>query len=389
MNIDTLLTHLGCDPEANHGVVNPPVYHASTITFSTLADMEAARPKRFQGTTSYGRYGTPTHFALETAVAAIEGGYRGVLVPSGLAAVTTALLGVVGPGDHLLMVDTVYGPTRGFCDGMLKRLGVETTYYDPSLGAGVAELMRPNTKAVYVESPGSLTFEVQDIPAIAAAAHQAGAVVLMDNTWGTPLYFKAFAHGVDVSIHAGTKYIVGHSDAMLGVINTTEPLFLKVRETAADLGMVVGPDDVYLALRGLRTLSVRLERHQRSALTIAAWLQTHPAVAQVLYPALPGAPTHDLWRRDFTGASGLFGVVLKPAPVAAVRAMIDGMGLFRIGASWGGFESLILPADPKKIRTATVWEAAGPTIRLHVGLEDPADLIADLQHGFDRLAQTG
>jgi len=381
---DTLLAHLGRDPAAQHGAVNPPVYHASTIIFPTVAAWESVRFKRFDSTV-YGRNGTPTTFALEEAVAALEGGYRAMLAPSGLAAVCAALQACVRSGDHVLVPDSVYGPARAFCDAVLPRSGVETTYYDPLIGGGIADLIRPNTKVVYTESPGSLTFEVQDVPAIAAAAHARGAKVLFDNTWASPYFFPSFARGVDVSIHAATKYIVGHSDVMLGMIVTTEEMFLPVRTMAAGLGLTAGPDDVYLALRGFRTLGVRLDRHQRNALAVAEWLTQRPEVARVLYPALPDDPGHALWKRDFLGASGLFGLVLKPAPKAAVDAMLDGLALFGMGASWGGYESLILPTHPERIRTATRWEPEGPCLRLHIGLEDPADLIDDLAAGFERL----
>jgi cystathionine beta-lyase len=381
---DTLLAHLGRDPAAQHGAVNPPVYHASTIIFPTVADWEATRLKRFDDTV-YGRNGTPTTFALEEAVAALEGGYRAMIAPSGLAAIGGALQACVRSGDHVLMTDSVYGPARTFCDSVLTRAGVETTYYDPLIGGGIAGLIRPNTKVVYVEPPGSLTFEMQDVPAIAAAAHASGAKVLMDNTWASPYFFPAFARGVDVSIHAATKYIVGHSDVMLGMIVTTEEMYLPVRTTVSSLGLTAGPDDVYLALRGFRTLGVRLDRHQRNALAVAEWLTQRPEVARVLYPALPGDPGHAIWKRDFLGASGLFGVVLKPAAKEAVAAMLDGLALFGMGASWGGYESLILPTHPERIRTATRWEPEGPCLRLHIGLEDPADLIDDLAAGFERL----
>jgi cysteine-S-conjugate beta-lyase len=386
---DTLLTHLGRHPEAHDGAVNPPVYHASTILSANMAEWEAKREsgKRFD-VVRYGLLGTPTTFALEEAVAAIEGGYRAMLMSSGLAAVTAPLEACLKCGDHLLMVDSVYGPARNFCEKVLTRYGIETTYYDPLIGEGIARLMRHNTRVVYVESPGSLTFEVQDVPAIAAAAHAAGAKVLMDNTWASPWLFPSFARGVDVSIHAATKYIVGHSDVMLGAVITTEEMYLPVRTMAADLGHCAGPDDVYLALRGLRTLSVRLERHQKNALQVAHWLLTRPEVSRVLYPALPDDPGHALWKRDFLGASGLFGVVLKPAPKEAVYAFIDALDLFGIGASWGGFESLIQPTTPERIRSATRWEPEGPTLRLHIGLEDPHDLIDDLDHGFHVLRKT-
>src|ERR1700719_1054278 len=383
---DTLLTHLGRNPEAQHGAINPPVYHASTILSKNMAEWENRRDPRVHfGVVRYGLSGTPTTFALEELLARIEGGYRAAIVGSGLAAITAPLQGCLSQGDHLLMVDSAYGPARNFCERVLTRCGVATTYYDPLIGGEIARLMRPNTRVVYVESPGSLTFEVQDVPAIANAAHESGAKVVMDNTWASPYLFRSFEHGVDVSIHAATKYIVGHSDVILGAVITNEELYLPVRTMAADLGHCAGPDDAYFALRGLRTLSVRLERHEKNALAVARWLQTRPEVSRVLYPALPEDPGYELWKRDFLGASGLFGVVLKPASKSAVYAMIDALDLFGIGSSWGGYESLILPTNPVRGRTATRWEAEGPTLRLHIGLEDPQDLIEDLERGFHQL----
>src|SRR3954449_13544906 len=380
---DTLLTHLGRDPEAQHGAINPPVYHASTILSKNVAEWEnRPDPKTQFGVVRYGLSGTPTTFALEELLAKIEGGYRAAIVSSGLAAVTAPLQACVSTGDHVLMVDSVYGPARRFCDHVLTRFGVETTYYDPLIGDGIERLIRPNTKVVYVESPGSLTFEVQDIPAIAAVAHRYGARVLMDNTWATGCLFRAFEHGVDVSIHAATKYIGGHSDVMLGAIITNEESWLPVRSMIADLGHCAGPDDIFFALRGMRTLSVRLERHQKNALEVARWLQQRPEVSRILYPALPEDPGHAIWKRDFLGASGLFGVVLKEVPKKGVDAFIDALRLFGIGASWGGFESLVQPTSPARLRTATKWAPEGPSLRFHVGLEDPADLIADLENGF-------
>ncbi len=389
MKQDTIIVSAGRDPAANHGAVNPPVYHASTITHASVAALGAARERRFEpGVYTYGRHGTPTHTALEEAVAAIEGGERAVCMGSGLAAINAAILAFVEAGDHVLMVDSVYGPARRFCDAFLGRFGVETTYYEPGVGADIAALIRPDTKVVYVESPGSLTFEVQDIPAIAAAAHAAGAAVVMDNTWGAGLYFKPFEHGVDVSVQAATKYIVGHSDVMMGAITTSQALWPQVRQSASDLGASSGPDDVYLALRGLRTLSVRLKRHQETGLALARWLRDRPEVRRVMHPALPEDPGHALWKRDFRGACGLFGVVLGDYSPDAVAAMLDGMEHFAMGASWGGFESLILPTNPGAIRTARPW-TEGPTIRIHAGLEDPDDLIADLDRGLGRLTAAG
>jgi len=380
---DTLLVGAGRDPHANHGIVNPPVYHASTIVYPTVAAMEEAERTPFEGT-RYGRRGTPTTFALEEAVAALEGGYRSIAVPSGLAAITCTLIAYLRAGDHLLMADTTYGPGRRFCDTVLAGFGVETTYYDPL--ADVAPLIRPNTRVVYMESPGSLTFEVQDVPAIAAAARAAGALSVIDNTYGAGLHFRPLEHGVDVSLQAATKYIVGHSDAMLGLITTTEEAFLRAKRATAFLGTSAGPDDCYLALRGLRTLAVRLAQHQETALRIARWVEARAEVATVLHPALPSCPGHEFWKRDFSGSNGLFSFVLTDTfGKVAVDAMLDGMKLFAMGWSWGGYESLIIPFDPRPVRTATNWPHPGRCIRLHCGLEDPDDLIEDLDQGFARL----
>jgi cystathionine beta-lyase len=386
LGADTLVTRLGRDPARQDHAVNPPVYHASTLTFESVAEFEAAAAAKFdKGALFYGRYGMQTTFSLEGAVAELEGGYGAIAMSTGLAAITCALMTFLRAGDHILVTDTAYEPTRHVCDELLGRFGVETSYYDPLIGAGIAGLIRPNTRLVYLESPGSVTFEVQDVPAIAAAAHHAGLVVLFDNTWATPLYFKPFAHGVDVSIQAATKYIVGHSDAMLGMIVSSEAHYDALRRTAFQLGHAAAPDDVYLALRGLRTLALRLARHHNNALEVATWLQGRPEVARVLYPALPDDPGHALWRRDFTGATGLFGVALAPCSKAAMTAMLDGLELFSMGVSWGGFESLVRPTSVDRIRTATDWTPPGPLLRFHIGLEDPRDLIVDLEAGFARL----
>ncbi len=384
MKKDTLITEVGRAPEKNFGVVNPPVHRASTIIFATVADMEEAYRTPFDGV-CYGRRGTPITFPLEEAVTALEGGYRGIAMPSGMSAVSTSLLAFLHSGDHLLMVDTAYEPTRALCDNLLRGLGIEVTYYDPLIGGGIALLMQPNTKVIYLESPGSLTFEVQDMPAIAKAAHAGGAVVLADNTWGGSYYFRPLDYGADVVIQSGTKYIVGHSDVMLGLAVTTEESFLPVKRASNNLGVHISPDDCYMALRGLRTLGVRMPRHQETALTLAGWLEQRPEVAKVFHPAFPGTPGHDFWKRDFTGSSGLFSVLLNNYSKNALGAMLDGMGLISIGYSWGGFESLIVPIEPKKSRTATRWDADEPMIRIYAGLEDPDDLIADLEKGLARL----
>jgi len=363
---------------SEHGIVNPAVYHASTILYPTYK----ALIERSQEYT-YGRRGTPTSRALESAVATLEGGHAAKVCPSGLSAITTTLLSLLKAGDHLLMTDAVYGPSRLFCDTLLKKLGIETTYYDPSVAAGIADLITPRTRLIYCENPGSQTMDVQDVPAIARAAHDAGCLVALDNTWSGGRYFNAFAHGCDVSIQAATKYIVGHSDAMLGTITANEATWPSIKDGYETLGQFAGPDDMYLGLRGLRTIDVRLERHMKNALILAEWLQTRHEVAEVLYPALPGARGHELWKRDFTGASGLFSVVLEPLAESAIASMLDGLELFGMGYSWGGYESLVVPFKPH--RAVQNWPQDKSYLRFHIGLEDPADLIADLESGFARL----
>ncbi len=384
MKPDTLIAHAGRHPEDHHGAVNPPVYRVSTVLHPTVADLEESGRLRFDKMT-YGRYGTPTTFALEEAVAALEGGHRAIATSSGLAAIAGALCAFVKAGDHILVTDSAYFPTRRFCDTVLKGFGVETTYYDPLIGSGIASLMRPDTRVVLLESPGSLTFEVQDVPAIAAAAHAGGAVAIMDNTWGTPLFFKPFEKGIDVSLQAATKYIVGHSDAMLGIVTTTKEHFLRVKTSISTFGYSAGSEEVYLALRGLRTLAVRLRQHQETGILLANWLRTRAEVARVMHPALHDDPGHPLWFRDFDGACGLFGVCLKPCPKEAVDAFLNSLTLFGMGYSWGGFESLIVPTSDAIERTASPWAPPGPTLRIHAGLETPDDLIADLERGFAAL----
>jgi cystathionine beta-lyase len=376
----TDIVHHGRDPFAHHGFVNPPVYRGSTVLFKSLESFEK-RQQRY----TYGRKGTPTTEALEAAIAHLEGGHRTMLATNGLAAISHTMLALVKTGDHVLVTDSVYQPTRKLCENILKKLGVETTYYDPLIGAGIAKLMRPNTTVVFTESPGSQTFEMQDIPAIAKAAHAGGAMVVMDNTWASPLYYKPFEHGVDVSVQAATKYIVGHADAMLGSITMTQEAAARMAPQIDFLGIGVGTEECYLGMRGIRTIEVRLERHWRSGLEMARWLQARPEVARVLHPGLETDPGHAIWKRDFLGASGLFAFILKPAPKAAVAAMLEGLELFGMGASWGGFESLVLPFDASAYRTATKWQPEGPCVRIHIGLEDVEDLKADLDQGFTRL----
>ncbi|TMH87700.1 MAG: cystathionine beta-lyase [Betaproteobacteria bacterium] len=391
MREETTVVHSGLHPERHHGAVNPPVFHASTILSENVAEFRRRRQNWIleQPGTYYGRFGTPTIEALQEAIAALEGGHRTVVYPSGLAACAGALLAFLSAGDQLLMSDTVYGPTRNFATGFLKRFGVSTTFFDPLAGSSIESLIRPETRVIYLESPGSLTFEVQDVPAIAEAAHRRGITVIADNTWGTPLYFKPFAHGVDVSVQAATKYIVGHSDAMLGAITCTKEAWPRLRRSTHELGQTAGPDDVYLGQRGLRTLAVRLKQHWKAGVALAEWIARQPEVERVLHPALPGDPGHAIWKRDFTGACGLFGVVLKEGITErALGAMIDGLELYGIGSSWGGFESLIVPFDPRETRTATKWPHKGPCFRIHAGLENVEDLIADLEAGFERLRST-
>ncbi|MDP1718598.1 MAG: cystathionine beta-lyase [Burkholderiales bacterium] len=388
MKKDTLLTHAGRDPGKYEGMVNTPVFRTSTVIFPDLASYETRQPDDYKSV-RYGRYGTPTTFALEEAVAKMEGGHAAVAVPSGLAAITAALSAFVKSGDHLLVSDSVYSPTRNFCRARLAPNGVEIEYFDPLIGGAIKNLILPNTRAVFCETPGSLTFEMQDIPAIAAAAHAHGLPVLADNTWGTPYFFRSFERGVDVSIHAATKYIVGHSDVMMGIIVTNEKCWLPVRRAVADFGFSVSPEDCYLALRGFRTIGVRMKQQMANALRIAKWLQARPEVLSVLYPALETDPGHAIWKRDFDGAASLFAIVLRPVSDKAVAALVNSLQLFGIGSSWGGYESLITVAHIEKHRTATRWAPGGPTLRLHIGLEDPDDLIADLERGFGALRAAG
>jgi cysteine-S-conjugate beta-lyase len=380
---ETKVVTAGRDPRSYHGFVNPPVYHASTVLYPSAEDFLAHRA-RYQ----YGRRGTPTTEALELALQELEGPQcAGVaLLPSGLAAISSAFLSVVHAGDHVLVTDSAYGPTRIFCDQVLSRLGVAVTYYDPLVGASIGDLIRPSTRLVFLESPGSLTFEMQDTAAIAEVAHDKSAMVLMDNTWATPLYYRPLEHGVDLAIQAGTKYIGGHSDIMLGTVSANAASVARLKNTVRYTGQCEGPDDTYLGLRGLRTLAVRLERHYQSGLAIARWLEARPEVLRMLHPALPSHPGHAIWKRDFSGASGLFSIVLKPVPQKAYFAFLDTLELFGIGASWGGFESLAIPFDCSSIRTATRWAPGGPTVRFNIGLEAVEDLIADLERGFAALA---
>jgi len=376
---ETRLVTAGRDTKAQKGFVNPPVVHGSTVLYPSAEDLHAHRAEF-----TYGRHGTPTTRALQDVLMGLEGPQcAGVgIAPSGLAAISTTLLAVLKAGDHLLVCDNVYRPSRNFCNGLLARYGVETTYFEPLIGAGIETLFRPNTRAVLVEAPGSQSFEMPDIPAIAAVAHAHDALVIDDNTWATPLYHRSLEQGVDISMQAATKYIGGHSDIMFGTISANAKAWPMVAETIRLLGVCAGPDDVFLALRGTRTLAVRLAQHYASGVAMARWLAGRPEVLRVLHPALESDPGHAIWKRDFTGASGLFSIVLKPKPQAAVDAMLDSLKLFGMGFSWGGFESLAIPFDCASYRSATKWDPGGPTLRLHIGLENLEDLKADLDRGF-------
>ncbi|MBU0969434.1 MAG: cystathionine beta-lyase [Proteobacteria bacterium] len=385
MHDDTKLTQAGRDSNAAFGAINPAVHRASTVLFKSVETFNRRGDARYDGYT-YGTYGTPTTRALETALAELENGTRTVVTSSGMAAITHCFFAFVNPGDHVLVTDSVYKTTRFFCDKVLKRFGVDTTYYDPLIGRGVENLIRPNTRIIYLESPGSLTFEVQDVPAIVEVARRYRVLTAIDNTWASPLYFKPLDQGVDISIQAGTKYVSGHSDIMIGALTVKdEALFRTIKDIVGQFGNCAGPDDCYLALRGLRTLGVRLRQHEKTARKIVEWCTQRPEVACVRYPGWIDDPGYALWKRDFTGASGLFGLVLKPFSQDAVAAMIEGMRFFGIGASWGGYESLMIPVYPKLLRTASRWDQPGPVLRLHAGLDNVNDLKDDLAEGFARL----
>ncbi len=383
MKDDTIITHSGREPFEHDGAVNVPVYHASTILFPTMREyLERGDSARVR----YGRRGTPTVFALEDAVTELEGGTATgtVVVPSGLAAISMTLSALVQAGDHILVTDHTYSPTRKFANDVLARMGVETEFYDPLIGGEIERLVRSNTRLIYLESPGTATFHVQDVPAIVEVAREKGVLTAIDNTWSGGYYYKPLAHGVDISLQAGTKYISAHSDVMIGTITCNEATLEQIKASAQTFGACSGPDDVYLALRGLRTMGVRMPRHYENGVKIAKWLQDRPEVIRVMHPALPQDPGHEIWKRDFSGASGLFGFVLASDDPNKAAAMIDGLRHYGLGSSWGGYESLLVPASPEKSRTATDWAPGGFTVRIHVGLEDADDLISDLEEGFHR-----
>ena len=377
----TRLTLAGRDPSDSYGFVNPPIVRGSTVIYPTTEDFLARRSRY-----TYGTHGNPTLDALEAAANTIERGAGVVVTPSGLLACTLPFLAFLSAGDHVLVTDSVYRPTRNFCDSLLKRMGITVEYYDPALGEGIAALFKPNTKAIWTEAPGSQTFEMQDIPAIAKAAQACGILTMMDNTWATPLFFDSHKAGVDISVQAGTKYFAGHSDVLIGTVSARTPeLYKTLRRAWEELGIIVAPEDAFLTLRGMRTMAIRLKEQMPAGIEMANWLKARPEVARVMHPALPDDPGHALWKRDFTGASSLFGIELAPVSMKAVGAMLDGLTLFGMGASWGGYESLVLPFDCRAYRTATTPSHKGPTIRIHIGLENLEDLKADLDAGFARL----
>lgn len=383
--IATRLTQLGRDLDGSGVSVNPPVYRASTFVFSSLAELDEAWKTPFSGRL-YGRNGTPTSAAFETAVADISDAHAAVACASGVAGIMAVFLAFLNSGDHVLIPDSVYDIARRCAERTLRRMGIEITYYDPAIGAGVEALVQPNTKLIYMESPGSGTFDMQDVPAIVAVAQKHGIRTALDNTWATPLFFPPHERGVDMAIEAGTKYLSGHSDLLLGLVSANAEWFPRLRETFDAFAMCAGPEDVFLALRGLRTMELRLREAERQGLEMARWLEARPEVTRVLHPAFPSCPGHDIWKRDFLGASGLFSVILKPCSRKALAAMLDGLELFGMGYSWGGYESLVIPFDCKSYRTATTWNPGGPALRFSIGLEHADDLKADLAAGFERMA---
>lgn len=380
---NTVLTHAGSKPDEYHGAVNVPPHRMSTIVFRTYEEFEKVPNVPF----SYGRAGTPTSAAFEEGIAEIEGAYRSVATCSGLSAILTTLVAFAREGDHILITDNCYGPSRKTCEEILRRFGVDVEYYPPMIGADIKNLFRDNTKLVFMEAPGSLTFEVQDIGAITQAAKSAGIKTAIDNSWGTPLFFRPIDAGIDVSVMAATKYIGGHSDAMLGVVSATEEAWPAIKRAALMLGLCAGSEELYLGTRGLRTLHVRLPYHQRAGMEIAEFLQKQPQVKRLLHPAFPSCPGHENWKKYFSGATSTFGIILHETDKKKIAAMMDGMQIFRLGFSWGGFESLLFPEQPRSIRTAQKWEEDGFSVRLHIGLEDTADLLQDLENGLKRLDQ--
>ncbi len=384
MKKDTKIVHAGRNKKWTGQSVNVPVYHTSTIIHDTVEDLKFAIKNFKNNAMYYGRRGTPTHFAFREAMAELEGGHGCLVYPCGLAAINAALMSFLSTGDHLLMVDTVYGPTRVLCNTVLARMGIETTYYDPLIGGAIKNLIQDNTKVIFTESPGSVTMEIQDIPAISKIAHQRDIIVMLDNTWGNLICFEPYKHGVDISIQAATKYIVGHSDAMLGTITASEKYWDRLYDNSFYMGYTAAPDDINLAMRGIRTINARIKQHEESALKVATWLSGRDEVDLVLHPAFTDCPGHDIWKRDFNGSCGLFSFTLKQGDGKAITALLDNMNLFKMGFSWGGFESLAMSFyNLKGERTLNLWDNYGPLVRLHVGLEDADDLIEDLDQAFE------
>jgi|TARA_R110002096_G_scaffold435770_1_gene662544 cysteine-S-conjugate beta-lyase len=390
MKKDTKIVHAGRNKNWTGQAVNTPVYHASTILFETVSDLKYALQNFRNKIMFYGRRGTPTHFAFRDAMTELEGGHDCLVYPSGIAAINAALMSFLSSGDHLLMVDTAYGPTRALCNNVLKRMGIETSYYDPMAGEDIKDLIKDNTKVIFTESPGSLTMEIQDIPTISKIAHAHDIILMLDNTYGNLINFNPYDHGVDLSIQAATKYIVGHSDAMLGTVTTTEKYWRRLQDNSYYMGQTAAPDDINLAMRGIRTIKTRIRQHEESALKIAKWLKSRPEVDLVLHPALMDCPGHEIWKRDFNGSNGLFSFTLKAGSDEAITAFLDHLNLFKMGYSWGGFESLAMSFyDLKNERTLPLWDDYGPLIRLHIGLEDADDLIEDLDRGFKQFSKVG
>ena len=383
--VETQVVSLGRNKKWTNGVINTPVIRASTVAFENMDDLRKASKNKADGEMFYGRRGTPTHFAFQSAIAELEGGAGTALYPSGAASISSVLLSFLSQGDHLLMVDTAYEPTRDLCDKILARYGIETTYYDPLIGNDIKHLIQPNTKVLFLESPGSLTMEVQDVPTLCEIAHQHGLITILDNTWASPINSRPFNMGIDISIQAATKYITGHSDVMLGTATANEKYWRQLQENSYLLGQCTSADDIYLAARGLRTLSIRLAQHEKNALVIANWIKARPEVDHIRHPAFDSCPGHEFFKRDFSASNGLFSIVLKQGTRAAIDALVKDMSHFKIGFSWGGFESLIMPVSGlNSIRTATTWDTSKPLIRLHIGLENTDDLIEDLERAFDR-----
>ena len=382
---DTKIILSGKSQKSKSSFVNSPIYKGSTVLFKTVEDMNKSMKRKNTQTLAYGRFGSPSTFEFEKAIAEIDEGHSAVATSSGTAAIVASLLAVLKTGDHILITDSVYGVTKNLAKGLLNNMGITSTFYKPDIGKEINRLIKKNTKVIFIESPGSLTFEIQNIPMLVEIAKKNKLITIMDNTWATPLFFKPFYNGIDISIQSATKYIVGHSDAMLGIITTNKNYTKCVREAAHNMGSCPSPEDIYLGIRGLKTLSIRLQKHQQSASKVIEWLKTQDVIDAILYPALPDNPGYEIWKRDFLGASGLFGIKLKNTKKSLVNKMLNNLKLFNMGYSWGGYESLILPIQPEKLRETYKWKNNYGTLRIHVGLEDPDDLINDLKDNINIL----